>query len=80
MKMNFGSIEKQLLTFCLVIVGAYGIRFNLEPNTHKCFKDEVQPHQLIVLEVEASYAQAQQLDYVVSVLNAPESMKMIIIL
>lgn len=67
--MNIGLIEKHFLAFCLIIVGAYGIRFNLEPNTHKCFKDEVQAHQLIVLEVEASYAQAQQLDYIVSIIE-----------
>lgn len=41
--------------------------FNLKPNTQKCLKDEVQAHQLIVIEFVVSDIPGQQVDYMVSV-------------
>lgn len=45
----------------------YGIRFTHHPNTQKCFKDEVQAHQLTVLEFEVSDVPGQRIDYEVSI-------------
>lgn len=41
------------------------IRFNLEPNTQKCLRDEMQAHQLVLGEYEISDAPGQKIDYVV---------------
>lgn len=44
----------------------YGIRYHHLPNTQKCFKDEVQAHQLTVVEFEVTDVPGQRIDYVVS--------------
>jgi len=41
----------------------YGIQYTHHPNTQKCFKDEVQAHQLTVLEFEVSDVPGQRIDY-----------------
>lgn len=41
------------------------IMFNLEPNTQKCLRDEMQAHQLVLGEYEISDAPGQKIDYVV---------------
>lgn len=39
--------------------------FNLEPNTQKCLRDEMQAHQLVLGEYEITDAPGQKIDYVV---------------
>lgn len=61
--------NKNILTIyllCLFAFTVHGIRFHLQPNTQKCFRDDVQAHQLIVISLEISDAPGQQIDYVVS--------------
>lgn len=41
----------------------YGIRYTHMPNTQKCFKDEVQAHQLTNVEFEVSDVPGQRIDY-----------------
>lgn len=41
----------------------YGIRYTHLPNTQKCFRDEVQAHQLTVIEFEVSDVPGQRIDY-----------------
>ncbi|XP_037028197.1 transmembrane emp24 domain-containing protein bai [Bradysia coprophila] len=41
------------------------IMFNLEPNTQKCLRDEMQAHQLVLGEYEISDAPGQKIDYVI---------------
>lgn len=43
-----------------------GIRYTHLPNTQKCFRDEVQAHQLTVIEFEVTDAPGQRLDFEVS--------------
>jgi len=49
-----------------LIAQAHGIMFYLEPNTHKCLKEEVQADVLVTGEYEVSEAMGQKTDYVVS--------------
>lgn len=46
----------------------YGIRYTHMPNTQKCFKDEVQAHQLTNIEFEVSDVPGQRVDYEVNTL------------
>jgi len=41
----------------------YGIRYTHLPNTQKCFKDEVQAHQLTNVEFEVTDVPGQRIDY-----------------
>jgi len=41
------------------------IMFNLEPNTQKCLRDEMQAHQLVLGEYETTDAPGQKIDYVI---------------
>ena len=45
---------------CYTVEGLY---LSLEPNTHKCLRDEMQAHQLVVGEYEISAAPGQTVDY-----------------
>lgn len=45
---------------------AQAIMFNLNPNTQKCLKEEMQAHQIVAGEYEVSSAPGQKIDYVVS--------------
>lgn len=56
-----------LLKICLSIMYAQAIMFNLNPNTQKCLKEEMQAHQIVAGEYEVSSAPGQKIDYVVSV-------------
>lgn len=60
------KIWTNFIWLCLLTMKVHGIMFNLEPNTQKCLKDEVQLHQLIVIEFEVSNAPGHQIDYVVN--------------
>ncbi|XP_011253225.1 transmembrane emp24 domain-containing protein bai isoform X1 [Camponotus floridanus] len=48
-----------------LIAQAHGIMFYLEPNTHKCLKEEVQADVLVTGEYEVSEAMGQKTDYVI---------------
>lgn len=52
-----------ILGVCCSLTAA--IMFNLEPNTQKCLRDEMQAHQLVLGEYEVSDAPGQKIDYVV---------------
>lgn len=43
--------------------------WNLEPNTRKCLKEELQKNVLITGEFEVSEAPGQKIDYVVCIQN-----------
>lgn len=43
-----------------------GVRFNMQPNKQKCLKDEVQAHQLVVIEFEIGEQPGHQIDFIVS--------------
>lgn len=59
-------------TLCSILLvflyghNVYGIRYTHLPNTQKCFRDEVQAHQLHVIEFEISDSPGQRIDYEVS--------------
>lgn len=53
-----------------LIVSASCIMFHLEPNAHKCLKEELQQNVLVTGEFEVSEAPGQKVDYVVSVVIA----------
>lgn len=50
----------------LFAIDVHGIRFHMQPNKQKCLKDEVQAHQLVVIEFEIAEQQAHQIHFVVS--------------
>lgn len=50
----------------------YGIRYTHMPNTQKCFKDEVQAHQLTNVEFEVSDVPGQRIDYEVNIVHKYE--------
>lgn len=55
--------------FCIIfsyIVFAKGIMWNLEPNTQKCLKEELQQNIPVTGEFEVSEAAGQTIDYIVS--------------
>lgn len=52
-----------IIGMCCSLTAA--IMFNLEPNTQKCLRDEMQAHQLVLGEYEISDAPGQKIDYVV---------------
>jgi len=56
---------RAILAFFL-IAHAHGIMFYLEPNSHKCLKEEVHANVLVTGEYEVSEAMGQKTDYVVS--------------
>lgn len=58
-----------VIFLCFFVSNTYGVRFNLLPNTQKCLKDEVQAHQLTVIDFEISEAPAQQVNYIVRFKN-----------
>lgn len=47
----------------------HGVRYIHHPSTQKCFRDEVQAHQLTVIEFEVSDAPGQRIDYEVSLIS-----------
>lgn len=56
-------------SFCIVlsyVVIAKGIMWNLEPNTQKCLKEELQQNIPVTGEFEVSEAVGQTIDYIVS--------------
>lgn len=50
----------------LLIAQAHGIMFYLEPNSHKCLKEEVHANVLVTGEYDVSEALGQTNDFVVS--------------
>ncbi|KAJ6636787.1 Transmembrane emp24 domain-containing protein bai [Pseudolycoriella hygida] len=56
-----------LFTIIIGVCGSFtsAIMFNLEPNTQKCLRDEMQAHQLVLGEYEISDAPGQKIDYVI---------------
>jgi len=58
-------VWKNFLWLCVLAIKVNGIMFHLEANSQKCLKDEVQAHQLIVIEFVVSNAPHHQIDYVV---------------
>lgn len=58
---------KYLCVLFAVIYTADCIMWNLEPNTQKCLKEELQKNVLITGEFEVSEAPGQKIDYVVCI-------------
>lgn len=56
--------------FFYIINSIQCIMWNLEPNTRKCLKEELQKNVLITGEFEVSEAPGQKIDYVVCILNS----------
>lgn len=54
-----------LLTVICAVLNVDCIMWNLEPNTQKCLKEELQKNVLITGEFEVSEAPGQKIDYVV---------------
>ena len=50
----------------LLVAQVHGIMFFLEPNSHKCLKEEVHANVLVTGEYEVSEAMGQKANYVVS--------------
>lgn len=63
---RMSRIDVRALLAIFLIAQAHGIMFYLEPNTHKCLKEEVQADVLVSGEYEVSEAMGQKTDYVVS--------------
>lgn len=49
----------------LLVGQVQGIRFHLEPNGHKCLKEEVHANVLVTGEYEVTEAMGQKTNYVV---------------
>lgn len=62
------SIHFYSVILCLIAYHANAVMFYLDPNTQKCLRDQVQAHQLVVMEFEVSDAPGHQIDYVVCIL------------
>lgn len=45
--------------------GALAVMFNLNPNTQKCLKDEMQPKELIMGDYEVTSIPGQRVDYII---------------
>lgn len=56
-----------IFILCLIAYQANAISFYLDPNGVKCLRDQVQAHQLIVMEFEITDVPGQQIDYVVRI-------------
>lgn len=56
-----------LLIFGLIAYHANAVMFHVEPNMQKCLRDQVQAHQLVVMEFEVTDVPGQQIDYVVRI-------------
>lgn len=52
----------------LFTIDVEGIRFHLNPNKQKCLRDEVQAHQLAVIEFEIAEQPGHQIDFIVCIL------------
>ncbi|RLU18698.1 hypothetical protein DMN91_009055 [Ooceraea biroi] len=61
--MNCAHVSAVLAIF--LIAQAHGIMFYLEPNSHKCLKEEVHANVLVTGEYEVSEAIGQKTDYVI---------------
>lgn len=59
------SYGLNLLVLCVIVYQANAVSFFIEPNMQKCLRDQVQAHQLVVMEFEVSDVPGQQIDYVV---------------
>lgn len=68
-----------ILLVCSLAVNVVhcSLKFTLWPNTQKCFKDEVQAHQLIAMEFEISEAPHQEVDFIVSAVKKNEPFSLI---
>ncbi|KAK9874014.1 hypothetical protein WA026_002367 [Henosepilachna vigintioctopunctata] len=59
----------ELRSVCTVLMSLYlsvsGIMFNLQPNTQKCLKEELQQNVPVIGEYEISEAPGQKVDYIV---------------
>lgn len=59
-------VHLKMLLAIFAIGQAQAIMFYLEPNSHKCLKEEVHANVLVTGEYEVSEALGQKTDYVVS--------------
>lgn len=64
--MEYGNRSLVLLLVCSFAANVYGIKFPLLPNIAKCLKDNVQAHQLNVMEFSMSDVAHHEFEYHVS--------------
>lgn len=64
--MEYGNRSLWLLLLCSFAANVYSIKFTLLPNTQKCLRDVVQPHQLNVMEFAMNEVAHHEYEYVVS--------------
>lgn len=62
------SLQFYTITLCLIAYHVNAVMFHLDANTQKCLRDQVQAHQLVVMEFEVSDAPGHQIDYVVRII------------
>lgn len=60
----FKSLAASFGVLCILHCVA-GVMFNLNPNTQKCLKDEMQPKELIMGEYEVTGIPGQRVDYII---------------
>lgn len=61
------SLQSLWVCFAVLCVleGSLAIMFNLQPNTNKCLKDEMQPKELIMGEYDVAGIPGQRVDYII---------------
>lgn len=65
--MEYGNRSFLVLVLCSFAANVYSIKFTLLPNTQKCLRDNVQPHQLNVMEFSMNELHQHEFEYHVSV-------------
>lgn len=64
--MNLYNTWYNILLIFILTINVHGIMWNLEPNTQKCLKEELQQNIAVIGEFEVSEAPGQKIDYVVT--------------
>lgn len=57
-----GRPEVAVVVMVMVAAGVEGIMFHLQPNTQKCFKEEIHKNVLVSGEYEVQEAPGQKVD------------------
>lgn len=68
--MEYGNRSFLLLVLCSFVANVYSIKFTLLPNAQKCIRDNLQPHQLNVLELSMTEMHHHEYEYHVSWQNS----------
>jgi hypothetical protein len=63
MEMDFAAVVVMVIS--IFVVNVDGIMWKLQPNAHKCLKEELQSDVLVTGDYEVQDAPGQKVDYVV---------------